>query len=238
MKRVLRYLKGIINNGLYYTPSFLDIHTYCDSELADNPDDRRSTSGYGVFLGRNLMSWSSKKQYVVSRSSTEAEYHSMALATAKLYWIQMLFKELGIGISSTPTLWCDNISAIALSSNPVFHARTKHVEIDYHFIREKVCHRGVKVQYISTLDQVADIFTKGQFAQQFQVLKHKLMVCSRPINLKGGVRSSDALGERQQHDVQQPDMQQQYLGGYVVAIDCNIHSFSNLTKSPNIVPSL
>jgi histone deacetylase 1/2 len=186
MKRVLRYLKGTVNDGLYYTPSFLDIHTYCDSEWAGNPDDRRSTSGYGVFLGRNLVSWSSKKQFVMSRSSTEAEYRSMALATAELYWIRMFFKELGIGISCTPTLWCDNISAIALASNPVFHARTKHVEIDYHFIREKVCNRDGKVQYISTLDQVADIFTKGQSAQRFQVLKHKLMVCSCPMNLKGG----------------------------------------------------
>jgi len=124
----------------------------------------------------------------------------------------MLFKELGIDISSTPTLWCDNISAIALASNPMFHARTKHVEIDYHFIREKVCNCDVKVQHISTLDQVADIFMKGQSAQRFQILKHKLMVCSCPINLKGDVRSSDTLGEKQQLDVQQ----QQYLGGYVV----------------------
>jgi hypothetical protein len=148
----------------------------------------------------------------VSRSSTEAEYRSMALATAELYWIRMLFKELGIDISSTPTLWCDNISAIALASNPVFHARTKHVEIDYHFIREKVCNRDVKVQYISTrgnlfphvlfevkvqyistLDQVADIFTKGQSAQRFQVLKHKLMVCSCPMNLKRGVLDHQIL---------------------------------------------
>jgi hypothetical protein len=128
----------------------------------------------------------------------------------------MLFKELGIGISSTPTMWCDNISAIALAANPVFHARTKHVEIDYHFIREKVCNRDVKVHHISTLDQVADIFTKGQSAQRFQVLKHKLMVCSRPINLKGAVRSSATLGEQQQNGMQQPDMQQQYLGGYAV----------------------
>jgi histone deacetylase 1/2 len=219
MKRVLHYLKGTVNDGLYYTPSFLDIHTYCDFDWADNPDDRRSTSGYGVFLGRYLVSWSSKKQHVVSRSSTEAEYRSMALATAELYWIRMLFKELGIGISSTPTMWCDNISAIALAANPVFHARTKHVEIDYHFIREKVCNRDVKVHHISTLDQVADIFTKGQSAQRFQVLKHKLMVCSRPINLKGAVRSSATLGEKQQNGMQQPDMQQQYLqylGGYAV----------------------
>ncbi|RVW93117.1 Retrovirus-related Pol polyprotein from transposon RE2 [Vitis vinifera] len=85
MKRVLRYLKGSVNHGLFYTPSPLQLHTYCDSDWAGNPDDRRYTSGYGVFLGRNLVSWSSKKQHVVSRSSTKAEYRSMALATAEVY---------------------------------------------------------------------------------------------------------------------------------------------------------
>ncbi|KAL6347058.1 hypothetical protein AAG906_012309 [Vitis piasezkii] len=190
MKRVLRYLKGSVNHGLFYTPSPLQLHTYCDSDWAGNPDDRRSTSGYGVFLGRNLVSWSSKKQHVVSRSSTEAEYRSMALATAEVYWLRMLFKELAIGLIHIPTIWCDNIGAIALASNPVFHARTKHVEIDYHFIREKVCNHDIQVQHISTVDQIADVFTKGQTAKRFQYLKGKLMVCQNPINSRGGVRLS------------------------------------------------
>ena len=86
MKSVLRYLKGTINDCLYYTPSFLDIHTYCDSDWAGNPDERRSASGYGVFLGRNLVSSSSKKQHVVSCTSIEAEYRSMDLATTELYY--------------------------------------------------------------------------------------------------------------------------------------------------------
>ena len=115
-------------------------------------------------MGSNLVSWSSKKQHVVSHSSTEAEYHLMALATTELYWIRMLFKELGISIASTLTFWCDNISVIALVSNSMFLARTKHVEIDYHFIREKVCNCDVKIQHISKIDQVVDIFTKGQSA--------------------------------------------------------------------------
>ena len=145
MKRVLRYLKGTVNHGLFCTPFPLQLHTYCNSDWAGNPDDRRSTSGYGVFLGRNLVSWSSKKQNVISRLSIEGEYCSMALAATKVYWLKMLFKELAIGLVHIPTLCCNNIGAIALSSNPMFHARTKHVKIDYHFIREKVCNNDIKV---------------------------------------------------------------------------------------------
>ncbi|RVW32897.1 Retrovirus-related Pol polyprotein from transposon RE2 [Vitis vinifera] len=195
MKRVLRYLKGSINHGLFYTPSPLQLHTYCNSDWAGNPDDKRSTSGYGVFLGRNLVSWSSKKQHVVSRSSTEAEYRSMALAIAEVYWLRMLFKELAIGLIHIPNIWCNNIGAIALASNPVFHARTKHVEIDYHFIREKVCNHDIKVQHVSTVDQIADLFIKGQTTKRFQYLKGKLMVCQNPINSRGGVRLLESSAE-------------------------------------------
>lgn len=156
-------MKGTIKDGLYYTP-LIEIHIYYDSDQVDNPNDRRSTSGYGVFLGNNLVSWSFKKEHVVSHSSIEVEYHLMALATTELYWIHMLFKELDISIASTLTLWCDNIGVIALVSNSMFLARKKHVEINYHFIREKVYNCDVKIQHISKLDQVADIFTKGQSA--------------------------------------------------------------------------
>jgi hypothetical protein len=126
-KRVLRYLKNTIDHGLLYTPSNLQLQAFCDSDWAGSPDDRRSTSGFGVYLGQCLVSWSAKKQAVVSRSSTEAEYRSMALATAELFWLRMLFKELGISLMSAPLLWCDNLSALALASNPVYHARTKHM---------------------------------------------------------------------------------------------------------------
>jgi hypothetical protein len=100
-------------------------------------------SGYGIFFGQNLISWSAKKQNVVSQSSTEAEYRSMALATVYLYWLRMLSRELHVSIPSPLTIWCDNIDALALVSNPVFHARTKHIEVDYHFICEKVIIKGI-----------------------------------------------------------------------------------------------
>ena len=96
------------------------------------------------FVCKNLVSQSSKKQNVVSHLSTEAEYHLMALAAAEVYQLRMLFKELAISIVHILTIWCNNIGAIALASNPVFHARTKHVKNDYHFIREKVCNKILK----------------------------------------------------------------------------------------------
>jgi hypothetical protein len=151
-KRVLRYLKRSIDCGLHYCKSSLTINSFCDADWAENPDDRRSTTDYGIFLGSNLISWSAKKKPVVSHSSTEAEYRSMCLTTAELYWIRMLLQELHLPLLSPPTLWCDNFGALALASNSVFHARTKHIEVDFHFIREKVTNKDIQLRYLSTLD--------------------------------------------------------------------------------------
>ena len=195
-KRVLRYLKGTIDHGLYFTKGSLNLSAYCDSDWAGDPVDRRSTTGYGIFLGPSLVSWCAKKQHVVSRSSTEAEYRALAMVVAELYWIRMLLKDLRMPLLSPPTVWCDNQSAIALAANPVYHARTKHIEVDYHFIREKVINKDIAIQYIPTLDQIADIFTKGLTSSRFQFLRNKLMVCELPIRLRGDVRQSISESEQ------------------------------------------
>ena len=124
----------------------------------------------------------------MSRSSTKAEYRAMALATADLYWLRMLLKDLCITLPSPPTLWCDNVGALALASNPIFHARTKHIEINYHFVREKVVNNDISTRYIATVDQVADIFTKPLGRARYLLLRDKLHVVPPPICLKGGVR--------------------------------------------------
>jgi hypothetical protein len=142
VKRILHYLKSTIDHGLLIKKcSSHQLFAYSDADWAGCPDDRKSTSGYCVFLGSNLLSWNSKKQPTVSRSSTEAEYKAIANAAAELIWLQALFRELGVFLSSAPILFCDNIGATYLSSNLAFHARTKHISIDYHFVRE----RGIKL---------------------------------------------------------------------------------------------
>ena len=160
-KRILRYVRGTLDHGLFYTPGPITLFSFTDTDWAGDPDVRRSTSGLMVFLGHNPVTWSAKKQLTVSRSSTEVEYRALASASAELCWLCTLVKDLGIYLYDPPILWCDNVSALAIASNPVFHARTKHIKVDFHFIRERVLRKDLQVKFVSTTDQLADIFTKG-----------------------------------------------------------------------------
>ncbi|XP_058217520.1 uncharacterized mitochondrial protein AtMg00810-like [Rhododendron vialii] len=195
LKRILRYIKGSIHQGLHFVQGPLTLTAFADADWAGDPVDRRSTTGYGVFMGHNLVSWCAKKQHTVARSSTEAEYRAMAQTASELVWLQQLFSELLIPSSTPHVLWCDNKSAIALACNPVYHARTKHIELDYHFIREQVLNNQVVLYHINSEAQLADIFTKPLSVSRFQLLKSKLMVANPPMCLQGSVKESNVADQ-------------------------------------------
>ncbi|RVW56208.1 Retrovirus-related Pol polyprotein from transposon RE2 [Vitis vinifera] len=185
IKRILRYLNGTTDLGIVLKPSkTMNLVGFCDADWGSDVDDRRSTSGHCVFLGKSLVSWSSKKQHTISRSSTEAEYRSLASLTSEMLWLQSLLSELQTKMTMVPVIWCDNISTVSLSANPVLHSRTKHMELDLYFVRDKVMERKLVVNHVPTEDQVADLFTKPLSFRFFDKLREKLTVTS--LDLKNG----------------------------------------------------
>jgi histone deacetylase 1/2 len=171
----LRYVSGTSQLGLTFRKSSSTlVSAFSDADWAGCVDDRRSTGGFAVYFGPNLISWSARKQATVSRSSTEAEYKSLANATAEIIWLESLLKELKIRRDQVSCLWCDNMGATYLSANPIFHARTKHIEIDFHFVRERVANKQLEIRFISSKDQVADGFTKALPARPFEDFKNNL----------------------------------------------------------------
>jgi histone deacetylase 1/2 len=177
LKRVLRYLQGTATLGLHLLASTAPtITAYTDADWAGCPDTRRSTSGFAVFLGDSLVSWSSKRQTTVSRSSAEAEYRGVANAVSECTWLRHLLRELHYDATKATIVDCDNISSVYMARNPVHHRRTKHIEIDIHFVREKVALGELRVLQIPSARQFADIFTKGLPTALFEDFRSSLCV--------------------------------------------------------------
>jgi hypothetical protein len=173
--RVVRYLKGNPGQGIFLqADSDLQLYAWCDSDWASCPLTRRSLTGWIIFLGNSPISWKTKKQHVVSRSSAEAEYRSMATTLCELKWLKALLVSLGIDHSPPMKIYCDSQAALHIAANPVFHERTKHIEADCHFMHDELLKGNISTQHVSTHTQLADIFTKALGKQQFDYFLGKL----------------------------------------------------------------
>ncbi|GJX75204.1 ribonuclease H-like domain-containing protein [Tanacetum coccineum] len=186
LKRVLRYVRGTLDFGLQLYASITgSLVAYTDADWAGCPTTRRSTSGYCVFLGDNLLSWSAKRQHTLSRSSAEAEYRGVANVVAETAWLRNLLRELHTPLLSVTLVYCDNVSAIYMTANPVQHQRTKHIEIDIHFVRDMVARGQVRVLHVPSRYQYADIFTKGLPSALFEEFRTSLSVRPSPAQTAG-----------------------------------------------------
>ncbi|KAK9190888.1 hypothetical protein WN943_019498 [Citrus x changshan-huyou] len=173
--RVVRYLKGNPDQGIMLRSDCdLQLSAWCDSDWASCPLTRRSLTGWFILLGNSPVSWKTKKQHTVSRSSAEAEYRSMAATTCELKWLKEILLTLGLEHPNPMKLYCDNQAALHIAANPVFHERTKHIEIDCHFVRDEVRFGNIQPAYVSTHAQLADIFTKALGRQRFEFFLRKL----------------------------------------------------------------
>ena len=174
--RILRYLKSAPGKGVLFTKNanYQSIEAYTDADWAGDVGDRRSTSGYFTFVGGNLVTWRSKKQNVVARSSAEAEFRGLANVLCETLWLRLLLQDLGYLSEQPIQLFCDNKAACDIAHNPVQHDRTKHVEVDRFFIKEKLDRKIVKLPKIRSEDQLADILTKAVSNRVFLKFLDKL----------------------------------------------------------------
>ncbi|GJZ15952.1 putative RNA-directed DNA polymerase [Tanacetum coccineum] len=171
--KVIRYLKGCPGKGVNVIRTSTSVNVlkaYTDADWARCTDTRRSVTGYCVFMNNSLVSWKSKKQNTISKSSTEAEYRALASVTSEVIWVLKILKDLDCSNLLPVKVFCDNSSAIKIAANPVFHERTKHLEIDLHFVREKILAGVIKTEKIDTANQIADILTKGLDTKQHNLL--------------------------------------------------------------------
>ncbi|GJZ68167.1 ribonuclease H-like domain-containing protein [Tanacetum coccineum] len=183
LKRIIRYVRGTLDHGLQLHVSITtQLTAYTDADWAGCLVTRRSTSRHCVFLRDNLLPWSAKRQVTLSHSSAEAEYRGVANVVAETAWIRNLLLELHAPLHTATLVYRDNASVVYLSTNPVQHQRTKHIEIDIHFVHDYVASGQVRVLHIPSQFQYADIFTKGLPSALFLEFRSSLNVQRPPVS--------------------------------------------------------
>jgi hypothetical protein len=174
-KHVLRYLRGTIGYGLRYAANVdLSLEGYVDADWAGSAVDRKSNSSGFFTLGSTMVSWCNRKQISMALSTTEAKYITLSVAVREAVWLRKLLTDLFDHEMDPTTIHCDNQSCVKLSENPMFHDKSKHIEIKYHYIRDMVHRKTIHVQYLSTHEQIADIFTKPLAKTKFEYFREKL----------------------------------------------------------------
>jgi hypothetical protein len=161
VKRILRYLKGTIDYKLCLGGKDIELRGYCDADWAGDVNERRSTTGYVFFVGDGAISWNCKRQPTIAVSTTEAEYMATSHCLKEALWLRQLLEDVGFVQRGATRIMCDNQGCIALAKDPKHHSRTKHIDVQHHFIREKLENREVSLLYCPTEDMVADVLTKG-----------------------------------------------------------------------------
>ena len=188
--RILRYIKGTRDRGMFYpTTSSLQLQANAYADWAGCPSTRRSRTGWCMFLGTSLNSWKSKKQSTLSKSTAEAKYRSMSSASSEIVWLRRLLHEFGVFLKGPTPLYADNISAIRIAKNVVFHERTKHIEIECHWIHQHYVSNKLRLPYVSSHNQLADVFTKRLPWDRHEYILSKLMLCSTPHQFEGERRA-------------------------------------------------
>jgi hypothetical protein len=190
---ILRYIKHILQCGIFYeTKSQLQVHGYTNADRVGNVSNRRSTSGFMFSFGSGAVSWSSKKQPIVALSSTEAEYRGVIIFACEVVWLQKLLSDLGQLVDVPIVIYCDNINSILLANNSIYHGRTKHIEVHYHFIREKFLAKEIDLIHVSIEDQVAAIFTKALGKDKLKKFQKMFGVLEVDLSLRESVENSSS----------------------------------------------